>query len=98
MKFLIVLVAVFITIVIADDSLVDVAQVCKKIENFTILIPKENSYCRHKSSARGPPFKISPEGLSTETDILIRSPMQVQTEADVAEPQCTRWLTAAVCQ
>ena len=25
----------------------------------TIVIPKRNSYCRHKSSARGPWFKVS---------------------------------------
>ena len=31
------------------------------IENTTILIPKGNSYCRRKSSARGPWFKVSSE-------------------------------------
>ena len=35
----------------------------KKIENCTILIRKGNSYCRRKSSARGPWFKVSFEGL-----------------------------------
>ena len=52
----------------------------KKIENCTILIPKGNSYCRRKSSARGPRFKVSSE----EIDIPQRSPIQVQTKADVA--------------
>ena len=56
----------------------------KKKENCTILIPKGNSYCRHKSSARGPRFKVSSEGPSAEIDILQRSPIQVQTKADVA--------------
>ena len=37
-----------------------------------------------KRIAWGPQFKASSEGLSTEIDILIRSPIQVQTEADVA--------------
>ena len=55
-----------------------------KNENCTILIPEENSYCRNKSSARGPLFKVSSEGLSTEFDILIWSSIQVQIEADVA--------------
>ena len=38
----------------------------KKNENCTILIPKGNSYCRSKCSARGPRFKVSSEGLSAE--------------------------------
>ena len=49
-----------------------------------ISIPKENSYCRRKCSARGPRFKVSSKGLSAEIDILQRSPIQVQTKADVA--------------
>ena len=53
-------------------------------ENCTILIPKGNSYCRRKSSARGPRFKVSSEGLSAEIDIPQRSPIQVQTKADEA--------------
>ena len=53
-------------------------------ENRTILIPKGNSYCRRERSARGPRFKVSSEGLSTEIDIPQRSPIQVLTEADVA--------------
>ena len=48
------------------------------------LIPKGNSYCRRKSSARGPRFKVSSEGLSAEFDIPLRSPIQVQTKVDVA--------------
>ena len=48
-------------------------------ENCTILIPKGNTYCRRKSSAKGPRFKVLYEGLSTEIDILIRSPIQVVT-------------------
>ena len=55
-----------------------------KNENCTILIPKRNSYCRRKSSARGPRFKVSSEGLSAEIDISQRSPIQVQTKADGA--------------
>ena len=43
-----------------------------KIDNCTILIPKGNSYCRHNSSARGPPFKVSTEGLSEEIDIPVK--------------------------
>ena len=35
-----------------------------KNENCTILIPKGNSYCLRESSARGPRFKVSSEGLS----------------------------------
>ena len=42
----------------------------------------------HTVAARAEPrdlsFKVSSEGLSTEIDILIRSPIQVLTEADVA--------------
>ena len=53
-------------------------------ENCTILIPKGNSFCRRKSSASGPRFKVSSEGLSAEIDIPQRSPIQVQTKADVA--------------
>ena len=56
----------------------------KKNENCTILIPKGNSYCRRKSSARGPWFKVSSEGLSAEIDIPQRSPIQVQTKVEVA--------------
>ena len=57
----------------------------EKNENCTILIPKGNSYCRRKSSTRGPRFKVSSKGQSAEMDILIRSPpIQVQTKADVA--------------
>ena len=55
-----------------------------KIENCTILIPKGNSYCRRKSRARGPQFKVSPEGLSAEIDIPLRSPIHEQTKIDVA--------------
>ena len=53
-------------------------------ENCTILIPEGNSYCRRKSSARGPRFKVSSEGLSAEIDIPQQSSIQVQTKADVA--------------
>ena len=56
----------------------------KKNEKCTILIPKGNSYYRYKSSARGPRFKVSLEGISVEIDILIWSPIQVQTWVDVA--------------
>ena len=38
----------------------------KKNENCIALIPKGNSYCRRKSSARGLRFKVSSEGLSAE--------------------------------
>ena len=38
---------------------------------------------RMKSSARGPRFKVSSDGLSTEIEVLIRSPIQEVTEADV---------------
>ena len=38
-----------------------------EIENCTILIPKGNSYCRRKSSARGPQFKVSSKGLGLDT-------------------------------
>ena len=55
-----------------------------EIENCTILIPKGNSYCRRKSSARGPRFKVSSIELSAEIDIPLRSPIQVQTKAKVA--------------
>ena len=70
----------------------------KKIENenCTILIPEGNSYCRLKSSARGPRFKVLSERLSIEIDILIRSPIQVLTEIN-AEAKCNRWFTVAVC-
>ena len=53
-------------------------------EDCTLLIPRGNSYCRRKSSARGPRFKVSSEGLSAEIDIPLRSPIQVQTKAYVA--------------
>ena len=63
-------------------------------ENCTILSPKGNSYCRRKSSARGPQFKVSSEGLSAEIDIPQRSPIQVQTKVKVA---CwLRWLSYSV--
>ena len=55
-----------------------------KIENCTKSIPKGNSYCRRKNSARGLQFKVLSEGLSTEIDELIRPPIQVLTEADAA--------------
>ena len=35
-----------------------------KIENYTILIPKGNSYCRRKRSARGPQFKVYQQKLT----------------------------------
>ena len=53
-------------------------------QNYTMLIPKEYSYCCRKSTARGPRFKVSSKGLSAEIDILQRSPIQVHTKADVA--------------
>ena len=56
----------------------------KMDENCFILIPKGNSYCRRKSSARGPRFKVSSEGLSAEIDIPLRSPIQVQTKSNAA--------------
>ena len=56
----------------------------EKNENCTILIPKGNSYCRRKSSAREPRFKVSSEGLSAEIDIPQRLPIQVQTKVEVA--------------
>ena len=67
--------------------------------NCTILIPKGNSYCRRKSSAKGPWFKVSSEGLFiAEIDIPLRSPIQVQTEANVVLTKCTRQLAVAECQ
>ena len=56
----------------------------EKHENCTIIIRKGNSYFRRKSSIRGPRFKVSSEGLSTEINILIFPPIQAKTEADVA--------------
>ena len=53
-------------------------------ENGTKLILKGNSYRRRKSIARGPRSKVSSEGLSTEIDILLRSPIQVLSKTDVA--------------
>ena len=55
-----------------------------EIKNCTISIPKGNSYCRRKCSARGPRFKVSYKLLSAEIDILLRSPIQVPTKAKVA--------------
>ena len=56
-----------------------------KKSKILLVIPKGNLYCRRKRSARGLRFIVSSEGLSIEIDIdlLIRSPIQVQTEADV---------------
>ena len=61
-------------------------QLKKNIENCTILIPNGKSYCQRNRSTNGldPRFKVSSEGLLTDMDILIRSTIQVQTEADVA--------------
>ena len=56
----------------------------KKDENCTILIPKGNSFYRNKSSSRGPQFKVSSEGLSTEMYILIQSPIKIIIGANVA--------------
>ena len=53
-------------------------------ENSSILIPKGNSYCRRKSSARGPRFKVLSEGLSAAIDIPLQSPIQAQTKVNVA--------------
>ena len=52
-------------------------------ENCTIIIPKGNVYYSRQSSSRGPRLKVSSEEQSTEIDILIRSPIQVQNEANV---------------
>ena len=68
----------------------------KKRENCTVLIPKGNSYCRRKSSARGPWFRVSSKGLSTEIYMLIRSSIKILTEAHVAEPYCTRQVSVGV--
>ena len=48
------------------------------LENCTILTPKGNSYCRRKSSARGPWFKVSFEGLSAEmsNDLDLKSHLE----------------------
>ena len=64
----------------------------KKIEMCTILIPRGNLYCRQV-----PRFIAQPKGLSPEINMLIRSPIQVLTEAAVAKPDCTRQLTVAAC-
>ena len=53
-------------------------------ENGTMSIPRGNSYCCRKSSAKGPRFKVSSKGVSPEIDILIQSPIEVLTEAGVA--------------
>ena len=55
-----------------------------KIENCSLLIPKGNSYCCRKSSATGLRVKVSYKGLSAEIDILLHSPIHVQTKVDVA--------------
>ena len=51
---------------------VHVKKLKKKFETCTLLIPKVNSYCRRKSSARGPRPKVSSKGLSAEIDIPLR--------------------------
>ena len=51
-----------------------------KMENCTISTPKGNSYCRRKSSAGGHRFKVSSERLSTEIDIIIRSPIKARNQ------------------
>ena len=56
----------------------------EKVESCILLIPKGNSYCRRKISAREHRFKVSSEGLSAEIDIPLRSPVQVQTKIDAA--------------
>ena len=61
-----------------------ILRLLKKIENYIISIQKGNSYCRCKSSTRGPRFKVSSKGLSAEIDIPLQLPIQVQTKADVA--------------
>ena len=53
-----------------------------KNDNFTVLIPKGNSYCHYKSRAMVYPSKISSERLSREIGILIQSPIQSLTELD----------------
>ena len=48
----------------------------------TVLIPKENQYCRLKRSVKGLWFKVSSERMSPEFDVLIRSPIKTQTKLD----------------
>ena len=40
-----------------------------KLKNWKLHYINPNSYCRHKSSTRGPRFKVSSEGLSAEINI-----------------------------
>ena len=49
-----------------------------KNENCTILIPKGNSYCRRKSSARGPQFKVSSESQIWTCNLPVTSPTLYQ--------------------
>ena len=46
--------------------------------------PKGKFILSPQEQHQGPRFKVSSDGLSTEIDILIRSPIQVLTEAAVA--------------
>ena len=75
---------VFLLICMCVCLFVSVSECENENENCTILIPKGNSYCRRKSSARGPRLKVSSKGLSAEIDTPIQSPIQVQTKFEAA--------------
>ena len=60
--------------------------------------PKVKLILSPQEQRQGPRFKVSSEGLSTEIDIPLPSPIQVLTKADVASSQHTRQLAVMVCQ
>ena len=56
----------------------------KKMKIAHYINPKRKFIPPSQECARGPRFKVSSEGLSTEIDIPIQSPIQILIEADVA--------------
>ena len=67
----------------------------KKKRKSHYINPKGKFILLSQEQRQGPRLKVSFEGLSLEIHILIRSPIQVITEAVV---YCTWQLTVAVCQ
>ena len=66
------------------NSILKKLKIEKKIEKLHYIFRKGKLILSPQEQRQGPQLKVSSEGLSTEIDILIRSPIQVQTEADVA--------------
>ena len=58
------------------------------MKNCTVLNTRGKSILSPLEKCQGPQFKVSSEGLSSEIDIIIQSPIQTQTKINNALLNC----------